>query len=170
MQSSKADGWYLVQCKSRQDERAEWHLRNQQINCYRPVHCVERVRGGKRVLLSESLFPGYLFVRMAAGAEQWSSIRSTRGVARMVTFGGLPLKLEPALIHAIKQRADQQPAESAFRVGDLVRITEGPLRELDAVFLHPDGNERAVLLINLLHREQRLKMPLRAIRVQRQRA
>ncbi|WP_332455243.1 transcription termination/antitermination NusG family protein, partial [Pseudomonas fragi] len=35
----------------------------------------------------ESLFPGYLFIHMPPGAN-WAPLRSTRGVARVVAFGG----------------------------------------------------------------------------------
>ena len=51
-----------------------------------------------------------------------------------------------------------------FSRGDAVRITEGPFSELEAIFLRNDGEERAILLLTLLHREQRLKMPLRSIK------
>lgn len=35
---------------------------------------------------------------------------------------------------------------------------------LKRFFLRNDGEERAILLLTLLHREQRLKMPLRSIK------
>jgi len=50
--------WYLVHCKSRQDERAEDNLIRQGYACYRPQVCCERVVKGRRAVVSESLFPG----------------------------------------------------------------------------------------------------------------
>ncbi|WP_339845785.1 transcriptional activator RfaH, partial [uncultured Halopseudomonas sp.] len=94
--------WYLIQCKARQDERAELNLRNQGFICYRPVHQVERLRHGKRVRLEESLFPGYLFIHLNYLSDNWYSIRSTRGVLRLVGFDHQPTAVSPQIINAIK--------------------------------------------------------------------
>jgi transcriptional antiterminator RfaH len=40
-------GWYLVQCKSRQDERAQEHLVRQGYRCYRPQHSYQRIERGR---------------------------------------------------------------------------------------------------------------------------
>lgn len=154
--------WYLIQCKARQDERAELNLTNQHFSCYRPTHEVERLRHGKRVRLQESLFPGYLFIRLDCHSDNWSAIRSTRGVLKLVSFGSEPVPVEPDIIYRIQSRS-QQPAAPMLRSGDAVRILHGPFRELEAIFLRADGTERAVLLLNLLQRQQQLKFSLNAI-------
>ena len=48
--------------------------------------------------------------------------------------------------------------------GDDVLILEGCLAELEAIFLAPDGNERAILLFNLLHRENVMHFALKSLR------
>lgn len=157
--------WYLIQCKPKQDERAEANLRNQGFTCYRPSHQVELIRRGRRVQLQESLFPGYLFIRLDRRIDNWSAIRSTRGVARLVCFGQEPARVGASIIYSIKTLADVEPLTQALCSGDRVRITEGPFSDLEAIFMRPDGEERAVLLLNLLHREQQLKVPLRSIKL-----
>lgn len=161
--NSKSACWYLIQCKPRQDERAEHNLRNQQFVCYRPTHGVDLIRRGRRVQQEESLFPGYLFIRLDRMQDNWFAIRSTRGVARLVTFGQEPTRIPLDIIHAIKAHADLPPACASLCQGDRVRITEGPFSELEAIFMRADGEERVILLLNLLHREQRIKVPLRSI-------
>jgi transcriptional antiterminator RfaH len=155
--------WYLIQCKPRQDERAELNLRNQSFTCYRPVHQVERLRHGKRVLIVESLFPGYMFIRLSRLSDNWYSIRSTRGVQRLVGFDHQPTAVAPEIINAIKTRSDAMPLRPVLQPGDRVRIVKGPFNELEAIFTRQDGTERAVLLLNLLHRQQHMKVPLHAI-------
>ena len=163
-QHANASGWYLIQCKPRQDERAEQNLRNQSFNCYRPLRRAQQVKRGRQVEVSESLFPGYLFVRLDRLQDNWYSIRSTRGVARLVTFGNEPAPVPADLINRLHAHECEAPVACQFACGDAVRITEGPFRELEAIFLRNDGEERAILLLTLLHREQRLKMPLRSIK------
>ncbi|MBL4833202.1 MAG: transcription/translation regulatory transformer protein RfaH [Pseudomonas sp.] len=155
--------WYLIQCKPRQDERAELNLRNQNFTCYRPVQQVERIRHGKRVQVEESLFPGYMFIRLSHLSDNWYSIRSTRGVQRLVGFDHRPTAVAPAIINAIKARSDSLPLRPVLQPGDRVRIVQGPFTELEAIFARQDGTERAVLLLNLLHRQQHMKVPLYAI-------
>lgn len=161
-QPSSTTHWYLIQCKARQDERAELNLSNQHFVCYRPVHEVERLRHGARVRLQESLFPGYLFIRLDCLADNWSAIRSTRGVLKLVSFGSEPTPVEPEIIFGIQTR-NNGPELPVLQVGDSVRISQGPFRELEAIFLRADGTERAVLLLNMLQRQQQLKISLSAI-------
>jgi transcriptional antiterminator RfaH len=51
-----------------------------------------------------------------------------------------------------------------FDEGSPVTITNGPFKDLDAVFCKADGEERAVILLSVLHRQQQIKLPLRALR------
>lgn len=156
-----APAWYLVYCKPRQDERAEEHLLRQGYACYRPQHSCERIVRGCRQIIAESLFPGYLFIQLAADAN-WAPLRSTRGVNRIVSFGGLPLRLDNSLITHLQQRT-AAPVKPALEVGDSVRITQGGFAELDAVFVTMDGEQRVILLLNMLNRQQQISVPLVSI-------
>ena len=156
-----APGWYLVHCKSRQDERAEIHLLRQGYACCRPQHSCERIVRGRRQLIVESLFPGYLFIQLAADAS-WAPLRSTRGVSRIVGFGGMPLRLDNSLIERLQERM-AAPVKPALEAGDSVRITEGGFAELDAIFVAMDGEQRVLLLLNMLNRQHQISMPLLSI-------
>ncbi|MDX1722548.1 MAG: transcription/translation regulatory transformer protein RfaH [Pseudomonas sp.] len=156
-----APGWYLVHCKSRQDERAEQNLLRQGYICYRPQHGCERIVCGRRQIIAESLFPGYLFIQLAADAN-WAPLRSTRGVIRVVGFGGIPLRLDNNLIERLQQRTTA-PVKPALEAGDSVRITEGGFAELDAIFVAMDGEQRVILLLNMLNRQQQISMPLLSV-------
>jgi transcriptional antiterminator RfaH len=156
-----APGWYLVHCKSRQDERAELHLLRQGYTCYRPQHSCERIVRGRRQIIVESLFPGYLFIQLAADAN-WAPLRSTRGVIRVVGFGGIPLRLNNNVVAQLQLRTATR-VQSAFTPGDCVRITEGGFAELDAIFVAMDGEQRVILLLNMLNRQQQISMPLLSV-------
>lgn len=158
----KGKAWYLVQCKPRQDERAEANLDRQGYEYFRPLCRRERLVRGTLQVQSESLFPGYLFIRLAADAN-WAPLRSTRGVSRLVGFGGMPLSIADELIAELQRRVQPAP-QPVLQPGDRVCITTGSFAELDAIFLAMDGEERVVLLMSLLHREHRLSLPLESIR------
>ena len=160
--------WYLIQCKPRQDSRAEENLTRQAFKCYRPTQQVERIRRGRRTTSLESLFPGYLFIRLDQLNDNWHPIRSTRGVNQLVTFGKQPIAVADVLIEQLQQRLQNQPTvppldSIALEPGDPIRITSGSYKELEAIFLSHDGAERILILLQLLHREHTLSVPITAI-------
>lgn len=164
---SSQPAWYLLQCKPRQDERAEEHLKNQSFTCYRPLIAVEKRKNGRLVTVKESLFPGYLFVHLRL-EDNWAPLKSTRGVSRIVSFGkgSLPYPVADSLIHTLHQRVEQQTSTTVplFTSGEKVLIQEGCFANLEAIFEQMDGEHRVILLLNLLGRQQSVAVPLSAVR------
>lgn len=153
--------WYLIQTKPRQEARAEEHLARQHFECFRPVRTPPEGLKGRRAN-EEELFPGYLFIRMDE-AHNWYPIRSTRGVCRVVAFGGQPCPVADSLIDQIRARmavpADTSPT---FTRGETVMVRTGN-NDVQAIFLCADGEERAVILLNLLQHQQRVILPRSAL-------
>ena len=147
--------WYLVQCKAREGFKAEQHLKEQNFECFHPVHWRRKtVIGQKPKLQLESLFPFYLFLYAHPG-QSLAAVRSTRGVLKMVAFGGQPLDVNPELVMQLQQYCAslaQPDPDITFKAGDKVRITDGPFAELEAIVKCPKANERVILLLNLLGR------------------
>lgn len=159
-----APQWYLVQSKPRQAERAEVNLVQQGYSVFHPQLMVERIRRGRRVVVEESLFPNYLFIRLRRWVDNWYPLRSTRGVACLVAFGREPLPVQDAMIAEIQRRLEARPAQPGLCPGQKVEILEGPFRGLEAIFKVHQGERRAQLLIELLHRQVTLTIPIADIR------
>ncbi|WP_404394865.1 transcription/translation regulatory transformer protein RfaH [Stutzerimonas chloritidismutans] len=160
-QASKA--WYLVQCKPRQDSRAEEHLQRQGYTCYRPKLITHAPQRGRMQEIETSLFPGYVFLQLSHD-QDWGPLRSTRGVSRIVRFGMQPALIPDHLLQQIKHHETSFTPAAPLKKGDRIRITDGAFAELEAIFLTMDGEQRVVLLMNLLHREQKVRLPLSQIR------
>lgn len=160
-ETAPADGrWYLLRTKSRQEARAEDNLRRQAYHCYCPRMAVQKIRNGRRVAGEEVMFPGYLFIFLAEH-ENWSPIRSTYGVLKMVAFNGQPLAVPTSIIEELQQHeAGKTPAREPLTRGDKLSIVRGPFVNLQAVFERFDGEERVVVLLDILQQQQRLKLPL----------
>ena len=80
----------------------------------------------------------------------------------MVSFGGVPVAVSDSLIKQLQARAEID-VKSELKPGDNVRITEGGFAELDAIFMAMDGDERVILLISLLNRQQQISVPMESI-------
>jgi len=162
--TAPAPRWYLVQTRPRQAERAETNLAHQGYSVFRPRVTVEQVRRGRLVPREESLFPNYLFIRLRRWVDNWYPLRSTRGVARLVAFGDDPLPVDDNVIAEIHRRLEAEPITPTFEVGEAVEIVRGPLRGLDAIFKAHKGADRVLLLIDMLHRQVSLTVPVASVR------
>ena len=154
--------WYLVSTKPRKDSYAQEQLINQDYEVYRPVTKRINTRANKKIQVIESLFPRYLFVRMQNGVDDWGPVRSTRGVASIIKFGTQPSKIEDSLINEIKKREkdwdEKNISRDKFKKGQALKITQGPFSGLDAIFSNYNGEQRVILLLNILGKQTPLVM------------
>lgn len=156
MPDVSAARWYLVQTKPRQESRALEHLHRQAFECFCPV--VPASAGGhpaRRVRACEPLFPGYLFIRLDCVQDNWYPIRSTRGVSRIVSFGGQPVPVQDRLLAELRLRLAHEMPQRPLGIapGDRVRLTHDTLNAIEAIFLCPDGERRSVILLELMQRK-----------------
>ena len=159
--------WYAIHTKPRQEQRALKNLISQGYDCYLPLMKKQIIRSGSLQTESEPLFPRYLFICLDStqAGKSWSPIRSTLGVSRLVTFGSEPARVAAELIEMLRDytAALATSPTKLHRAGDLVRITEGPFAGLEAIFEMDDGESRAMVLIELLSRPTRIKMPISSL-------
>lgn len=160
--SESAPGWFLVQCRPGQNDRARENLENQQYHCFDPHIDVERLRAGRRECRHEPMFPGYLFIHLALCGESWHSIRSTRGVRRLVHFGNDPARVPDDVVNELLHRTttDAEQAETlpALKKGDRLHIKKGPFADFEGMFERYDGEERVIVLFDMLHKQHRLTL------------
>jgi len=156
--------WYVIQCKGGESFRAAEHLSNQGFEVFHPVLNSQRKRQGKLTTVTEPLFPYYLFIRLDQVASDWRPIRSTRGVLRLLTFGNRPVATPDALIDTLRAQPHRQESiHTYFSAGEKVTITDGPFKDLEAIFTRCKGEERAIVLLNVLNRPQHLDLPLETL-------
>tara|TARA_R110000868_G_scaffold271399_1_gene530824 strand:- start:243 stop:683 length:441 start_codon:yes stop_codon:yes gene_type:complete len=141
------------------------NLENQGYTCFHPTYHVKRKRAGSISLVLEPLFSHYLFVQLSL-SDNWSSIRSTRGVSRLVYFDGLPAKLDSLMIDVLQRQCAKlngEPVQSLYQVGDSVVITEGCFKAIEAVVTTVNSDERVCLLLNLFNRQQYVDLPVEVL-------
>jgi transcriptional antiterminator RfaH len=156
------EGWYVLRCKSREEDRAIEHLANQGFEAFAPGCRVTRRVGTVRRKLSEPMFPGYAFVRLSSTRHDWSTLRSTRGVMQLVRFGATAPRVPAGVIDALR-RLDgiDLDAQAAARLqpGDPVRLLDGPFAGLQGVYLQRDGLLRACVLLECMQQQVRVTVP-----------
>jgi transcriptional antiterminator RfaH len=150
--------WLLAYTKPRSELLAEENLVRQGFEVLCPMMRAQKLRRRRWSWLEGPLFPRYLFV--GAHEEQaWAPIRSTLGVTSLVRFGGLFASVPDGLIQSLRSAAEgPQITRPVFKQGQKVRIVAGPYASLEAVFDMVDGEERAAVLLDLLGRENRVRV------------
>lgn len=152
--------WYVVRVKTSHEDRAAWHLRNQDFKVYLPKYrkTIRHARKTQSVL--RPLFPGYLFVNMDTASQPWRSINGTVGVLSLVQFGLQPQSIDSSIIDMIRLREDQDGivsiAPQGLKKGDTIRVLEGAFADHTALLEEVSDDKRVILLLNLMGREVRV--------------
>jgi transcriptional antiterminator RfaH len=155
--------WHVVNCKPRQEAVAEEHLRRQNFEVYLPRIAMRQRRNGAWREGVQALFPRYIFVRVDRFQQNTAPIRSTRGAVGLVRFGGEPAVMPDAVLAAIHAREmagtglHADPARR-FQSGERISVIEGPLAGLEGIYASDDGAQRAVILMELLGKTNRVRV------------
>ncbi|WP_379865440.1 transcription/translation regulatory transformer protein RfaH [Marinobacter sp. M5B] len=156
--------WYALQHKPSQGDRALTHLQNQGIACFYPKITVEKIKAGKRTKKLEPLFPGYLFVNLEQTDPMWAKLRSTRGILRIVSFANKPAAISDDVIQHIEDSLHTVAEQGGIKTGQAVDLEDGPFKGIGAIFQAYDGEERAIVLISFMQKQQMVKVSLSTIR------
>lgn len=148
--------WYAVFTKPRLEESAVENLERQEFHVWLPR--LERAvrRGGRWHDRVEPLFPRYLFLRGEPGVDDFSKVRSTRGVSDFVRFGPEPAMVPEEVIQFLQDSADPETGihhlgkRSQFKPGDRVHVLDGPFAGLEGILLKEKGEERVLVLLSIM--------------------
>jgi len=113
------------------------------------------------------LFPGYLFINLDDKTQNWTPIRSTRGVSNFVRFGLKFAKVPNQIINMIKTQ-QQQTIEKMIDLcshhkGDHIEIQSGPLKGQQAIFQNYNSNDRVIVLLKLIGQQQKITLDTQEI-------
>jgi len=146
--------WYLVKTKPRMEEMAEMNLTNQNIEYFLP-----RFTCGKRE--GKVVFPGYIFIKPKM-RDTFQSIRSTRGISDFVrfemAFANASIETIDELKAVVDMMNDRMDQTNLHQKGDEVFIKSGPFKDFNGIFDKFDADQSAIVLINFLRHQQRVKI------------
>lgn len=158
---SNSMNWYAIHAKPRQESVALLGLQREKIETFFPQLRRKRTIRRVRKWVTGALFPGYFFARFDANLDG-RLVRYADGVINIVSFGGKPALVEPAIIDAIKAYAQDnvvtiQPPQ--FKRGDIVEVQTGPLRGLQGIFEREmSDRDRVVILLDALAKGARVEV------------
>lgn len=137
--------WYAVQTYSGYEDAVVRYLKQRVeslamgdkiFNVLVPKEKTIRVKGGKRQTVEEKIYPGYVLVEMILTEDSWYVVRNTPRVTGFVgPDNTTPTPLSKDEVDTLLARSRAGGTEGKMvidlRVGDLVKIMDGPFKEYD---------------------------------------
>jgi transcriptional antiterminator RfaH len=153
-----ASRWFLVYTRPALESVALQNLQQQGFEAYLPLYKRLKKADAGMAAVFEPMFPRYVFFRPSRAAQSIAPARSTRGVARLVSFGYEPATLSPDVLSAIQQiehaRSAADAADlSSLRPGHVVRFCNPAFQSLQGL-VKAVSSRRVDVLLELMGRQQ----------------
>lgn len=157
--------WYVVHCYSGYENKVRHNLeqridtmgmKDKIFDVVIPTQEEIEVKDGKRRTVERHVFPGYVLVNMVMTEESWYVVRNTPGVTGFVGMGNQPTPLRPEEVSQILRRmeAEAPRVKVTFKVGERVRIVDGPFNDFRGTVSEIDMERSKVrVMVNFFGRE-----------------
>jgi transcriptional antiterminator NusG len=157
--------WYVIHCYSGYENKVRHNLeqrietmgmKDKIFDVVIPTQEEIEVKDGKRRTVERHIFPGYVLVNLALSEESWYVVRNTPGVTGFVGMGNNPTPLRPEEVSQIVKRmeAEAPTVKVSFKVGERVRIVDGPFNDFRGMVSEIDMERTKVrVMVSFFGRE-----------------
>src|SRR3989344_922245 len=115
-----------------------------------------KIKEGKRKIIEEKIYPGYVLVEMIVTDDSWYVVRNTPNVTGFVGAGTTPVPVSLQEIDILKKKMGVEVPQYKIdvQVGEAVKITDGPFKDFDGKVSEIDTERGKVkVLINMFGRD-----------------
>lgn len=148
--------WFLIYTKPQQEERAKENLENQGNEVFLPMIATQNKTKSKSLSL-RPMFPRYLFAKFRVEKNNWTHIKSTRGVSEIIIFDKNFKGVPNSVMNYLKSKVNEnsfvvlEAKKKEFKKGDELIIKKGAFQGKEATFLYLSGKERVKVLLSLMN-------------------
>jgi transcriptional antiterminator NusG len=157
--------WYVIHTYSGYEEAVARNLKqrieslgmeDKIFNVLVPKEKKIKIKGGKKEIVEEKIYPGYVFVEMIVTDDSWYVVRNTPNVTGFVGSGTTPIPVSDEEMKELLKRIEVKEPQYKIevKVGDLVKIIDGPFKDFDGRVSEIDEERGKVkVMINLFGRD-----------------
>ena len=129
-----------------------------------PTETVLEVRENSQKEVERKIFPGYVLVKMIMTDDSWHVVRNTRGVTGFVGPGSKPVALTEEEVAALGIDQKETKLSLSYKVGDQIRVTEGPITNFTGVVDEINESENRVrVIVSMFGRETPVELELHQV-------
>lgn len=157
--------WYVIHTYSGYEESVAKNLRqrieslgmqDKIFDVIVPKEKKIKIRNGKRRVVEEKIYPGYVLVNMIVTDESWYVVRNTPNVTGFVGAETIPIPVPESEVEELKKRmaAKEPQYKIAIGIGELVRVTDGPFKGFEGKVSEIDQEKgRVKVIVNMFGRD-----------------
>jgi len=157
--------WYVIHTYSGYEENVKRNLeqRIESMDMEDKIYSVLiptekkiKIKNGKRKIVTEKIFPGYVLVEMMVDDNSWYVVRNTPNVTGFIGSGTTPTPISDNEIKNLQKRMGVEEPKYTIdvSVGSPVRITDGPFKGYEGkVSLVDDARGKIKVLVSMFGRE-----------------
>jgi len=115
-----------------------------------------KMKGGKRHVVEERIYHGYVLVEMIVTDDSWYVVRNTPRVTGFVGSGTTPIPLSDGEIKELQRRmgVEEPKYKIDLSVGDSVKVEDGPFKDFDGKIFEIDEEKGKIkVLVSMFGRE-----------------
>jgi len=143
--------WFLAYTHPKLESVARQNLEQQGFETYLPFYKRLKNMNGVMAAAFEPMFPRYVFFRPVKVSQSIAPVRSTRGVAKLVSFGHEIATICSRTLNIVRQLEQERNAAdlaelSSLRSGHVVRFRDPAFGSLEGLVKSVSSRRVAVLL------------------------
>ncbi|MFH0854499.1 MAG: transcription termination/antitermination protein NusG [bacterium] len=162
--------WYVIHTYSGYEENVSNNLiqriksmdmEDKIFNILIPTEKKIKIKNGKRKVITEKIFPGYVMVEMLVTDDSWYVVRNTPNVTGFIGTGTIPTPIEEKEIKDIQKRMGVEEPKYKIDVseGSPVKIIDGPFKNQEGKVSNVDEERGKVkVLVSMFGRETPLEL------------
>lgn len=157
--------WYVLHTYSGYEENVKRNLgqriesmdmEDKIFNVLIPTEKKIKIKNGKRKVITEKIFPGYVLVEMVVDDNSWYVVRNTPNVTGFIGSGTTPTPISNKEIKELQKRMGVE--EPTFKIdvaiGDAVKINDGPFKGYEGKINQIDETRGKIkVLVSMFGRE-----------------
>jgi len=164
-QLSEEKNWYVIHTYSGYEDAVTRNLKQriESLGMEDKIYSVLvpkekkiKIKNGKRKIVEEKIYPGYVLVEMVVTDDSWYVVRNTPNVTGFVGSGTTPIPVSEEEITYLKKRMGVEEPQYLIEVepGDAIKIIDGPFKDFDGKVSEIDTERGKVkVLINMFGRD-----------------
>lgn len=157
--------WYVIHTYSGYEDAVARNLKqriealgmqDKIFNVLVPKEKKIKIKNGKRAVIEEKIYPGYVFVDMLVTDDSWYVVRNTPMVTGFIGAGTTPRPVQDEEIKEILRKiVEEEPKyKIEFGIGDLVKIMDGPFKNSEGKVQEIDKERgRVKVFVSLFGRD-----------------
>ncbi len=157
--------WYVIHTYSGYEDAVAKNLKqrienlgmeDKIFNVLVPKEKKIKIKNGKRKVVEEKIYPGYVLMEMIVTDSSWYVVRNTPRVTGFIGAGTTPIPVSQKEVETLKKRMEIKEPQFKIdiKIGSLVKITDGPFKGFNGKVSEVDQEKGKIkVLVNMFGRD-----------------